>query len=135
MKTIEAIDLRSLNAAEGAAYQDSAAITPGVITKKFANSDGATFSVILNVDPAKALRARADSDVVLGEIMRKPVTIEAALAKRANEQISGTIAVTLETDRTGSVWRRTKVTKLEIKLPDGSSESRMATETVERQPV
>jgi len=60
-------------------------------------------------------RGRAESDVVVGEIMNKPVSLDAALRERATEIASGTISVEFETDPTGNVRRRTKVTKLEIK--------------------
>ena len=81
------------------------------------------------------LRSRltsAESDVVVGEIMDKPVSLDAALRERAREIVSGTISVTFETDPAGNVRRRTKVTKLDIKGPDGRSETRTVTETLER---
>jgi hypothetical protein len=64
--------------------------------------------------------------------MNKPVTLDAALRERAGETISGTISVTFETDSAGNVRRRTKVTKLDIKGPDGQSETETVTETLER---
>jgi hypothetical protein len=84
------------------------------------------------VDPEAVRRARAESDVVVGEIMKKPVSLDAALLERAREIVSGTISVTFETDPAGNVRRRTKVTKLDIKGPDGRSETRTVTETLER---
>jgi hypothetical protein len=89
----------------------------------------------MEVDPDAVRRARAESDVAVGEIMRKPVTLDAALRARANESVSGTISVTFDTDAGGHIRRRTKVTKVETKGPDGRSESQTATETVERRPV
>jgi hypothetical protein len=64
--------------------------------------------------------------------MKKPVSLDAALLERAREIVSGTISVTLETDPAGNVRRRTKVTKLDIKGPDGRSETQTVTETLER---
>jgi hypothetical protein len=84
------------------------------------------------VDPDAVRRGRAESDVVVGEIMKKPVSLDAALRERAREIVSGTISVTFETDPTGIVRRRTKVTKLYIKGPDGRSETETVTETLER---
>jgi len=84
------------------------------------------------VDPDAVRRARAESDVVVGEIVKNPVSLDAALLERAREIVSGTISVTLETDPAGNVRRRTKVTKLDIKGPDGRSETRTVTETLER---
>jgi hypothetical protein len=84
------------------------------------------------VDPDAFRRARAESDVVVGEIMKKPVSLDAALGRRATEIISGTISIAFETDSVGNVLRRTKVTKLDIHGPDGPSETQTVTETLER---
>ena len=86
----------------------------------------------MDISPNVVRRARAESDVAVGEIMRKPVTLDAALSERLKEDVSGTISVTLVTDARGNIRRRTKVTKVEITRPDGRHENRTATETVER---
>lgn len=132
VKTIDEIDLRSPDLREGAAYQDASALAPGIIVRKAASAKRIIFTTLLQVDPVAVHRARAEADVATGEILQKPVTLEAALAERAKEQVSGTISVSFETDVTGIIWKRTKVTRLELKRPDGTSESRTATETVER---
>jgi hypothetical protein len=64
--------------------------------------------------------------------MKKPVSLDAALSRRTTEIISGTISITFETDSVGGVRRRTKVTRLDIKGPDGPSETETVTETLER---
>ena len=87
---------------------------------------------MLKVDPNAIHRARAETDVTTGEIMGKSVALEVALDERSKEQVSGTISITFETDANGTVNRKVKVTRLEIKRPDGVSESRTATEVVER---
>ena len=68
----------------------------------------------------------------LGEIVKKPVPLDAALSQRATEIISGTISITFETDSAGNLLRRTKVTKLDIRGPDGPSETETVTEKLER---
>jgi hypothetical protein len=95
-------------------------------------ADGAIFIVEMAVNPDAVRRGRAESDVVVGEIMKKPVSLDAALRERAREIVSGTISVEFETDPAGNVRRRTKVTKLDIKGPDGRSETQTVTETLER---
>jgi hypothetical protein len=84
------------------------------------------------VDPDMVRRTRAESDVILGEIMKKPVSLDTALHDRAAEIVSGTISIVFNTDPDGNVRRRTKVTKLEIKHPDGRTETQSVTETIER---
>lgn len=134
IKAIEALDLRSADLRDGAPYKDTEARNPGTLTRS-AGPNGDTFAVSMDIDPDAVRRAHADSDVVLGEIMRKPVTLDAALRERAKESISGTISVTFDTDIRGDVRRRTKVTKVEIVGPDGRHKSETATETVERRPL
>jgi hypothetical protein len=135
IKTVEALDLRSADLREGAPYQETEARGPGTLTRKEAGPNGATFAVVMEIDPDGVRRARAESDVAVGEIMQKPVTLDAALRERAKESVSGTISVIFDTDSAGNVRRRTKVTKVETKGPDGRSESQTVTETVERRPV
>lgn len=132
IKTIQSFDLRSAELREGAPYQEAEARSPGKLTRKAAGQDGAIFAVEMPVDPDAVRRARAESDVVVGEIMKKPVSLDDSLRKRASEIVFGTISVTFETDPAGNVRRRTKVTKLDIKGTDGRSETRTVTETLER---
>lgn len=135
IKTIEAFDLKSTDLRERAPYQEIEARGPGMLARKAAGPNGATFAVVMEIDPDAVRRARAESDVAVGEIMQEPVTLEAALRERAKESVSGTISVTFYTDSAGNVRRRTKVTELDIKRPDGQSESQTVTETVERRLV
>jgi len=80
---VEAFDLRSAEILEGACYQDIEARGAGTLTRKAAGSNGATFAVVMEIDPDAVRRARADSDVIVGEIMQKPVTLDAALRELA----------------------------------------------------
>ncbi|HUN73886.1 MAG TPA: hypothetical protein VMU40_05175 [Steroidobacteraceae bacterium] len=132
LKTIKSFDLRSVDVRDGAPYRDTEALGWGKLARQAARSDGAIFTVELPVDPDAVRRARAESDVAVGEIMRKPVSLDAALRKQAREIVSGSISVEFETDSAGNVRRRTKVTKLNITGPDGRSETRTVTETLER---
>lgn len=135
LKTISTYDLRAVDLREGALYQDPEARTPAVLTKRTAQADGVTYVAVAEVDSDVVRRARAESDVAVGEVMREPVTIDAALREHAKDSVSGTISITFHADREGEVLRRTRMTKLETKKPDGSSESASMTETVERHPV
>jgi hypothetical protein len=132
IKAIQSFDLRSADLREGAPYQETDALGSGKLVRKAAGADGAIFAVELPVDPDTVRRARADSDVVVGEIMKKPVSLEDALRERARETVSGTISVAFETDSAGNARRRTKVTKLDITGPDGRHETETVTETLER---
>jgi hypothetical protein len=132
---IESYDLRSADLRDGASYKVTEARGPGTLARRSIGPDGAKFEAVMEIDPDGARRASAESDVAVGEIMGKPISLEAALRERSKESISGTILVTFETDAVGNVGRRTKVTKVEIKSPDGQTETRTATETTERRLV
>ncbi len=132
IKMVQRFDLRSADVREGIPYQEPDARGSGTLARKEAGPDGETFAVELQIDPDAVRRARAESDVAVGEIMNKPVSLDAAILQRAAEIVSGTISVAFETDQAGNVRRRTKVTKLDIKQPNGRSETQTVTETLER---
>lgn len=134
IKTIEAFDLRSADLREGAPYRETAACGSGKLARK-AGPDGPIFTTEMPVDPEAVHRARAESDVVVGELMNKPVTLDAALGERAKAAVSGTISITFNADSTGNARRRTKVTKLQTKGPDGRSETETVTEILERRRI
>jgi hypothetical protein len=132
IKIIEGYDLRSGDMREGALYQMEGALGSSPIAQQQAGTSGPIFTAQLNVDPDAFRRSRAEADVVIGEIMRKPVTLDAAMQARAKESISGTIAVTFETDSLGQVRRRTTLTRLQVKEPDGRLTNKTITEVLER---
>lgn len=134
VKIVAEFDLTSVDARDGAPYSDPAA-SASVTLKASTGHNGTVFVADLTVDPNVVHREDAKSDVVVGEIMRKPVTLEAALAERSKEAVSGTIRVTFDTDTDGSVIRRTRLMKLEIKKPNGQSETRTVTQTLERERI
>ncbi|HWA89693.1 MAG TPA: hypothetical protein VG889_06630 [Rhizomicrobium sp.] len=134
IKAVEAFDMDAADLREGASYPVAEALAPGRLARK-AGPGGAIFTAEMPVDPDAVRRARAESDVVVGEIAKKPVTFDAALQARAKETVSGTISVTLEADAARSVYRRTKVTKLEVDEPDGGSQNETVTETLDRRLV
>jgi len=133
--TIEGFDLGPDDLSDGASYKDSKAINPAPLKRKAANAAGDVFFVEMAVDPDAVRQDQAEADVVVATIMRKPLTREAALHARAAEDVSGTIAITFETDPVGHVRRQTKVTTLHIKGRDGQIETRTTTETLERRLV
>ncbi len=130
--TINGFDMGPDDLRQGLPYRDADSSGPAPLVRKAASSDGETFVAELTVDPETVRRGEAESDVVVGEITKRPVTLDAALAARVTEDISGTIVITFETDAAGRVRRQTKVTTLTIKRADGQTETRMATAILER---
>lgn len=132
---IEAFDLKSVELREGETYHDADARSPGTLTKADARLKGAAFTAEMPVEPDAVRRERAETDVAVAELMRRPVTLEAALLKQAPERISGTITVKLEESGSGDVRRRTRVRKVETIGADGRSKNETVTEVVERRLV
>lgn len=133
IKTIESFDLGVVHLREGASYEDAAALEAGKLVKKSDGPDNLTFAAELSIDSGMALRARAEADVTLGEMMNKPVTLDEALSKRAKETVTGTISVVFDAAPDGKAYRRTKVTHVDIKGADGETETRTTTEIIERE--
>ena len=133
LKTVQGYDLRSIELHEGLPYQMKGALRAAPLTKRQGGSDGTIFTAHLDVDQDAVRRSRAESDVVLGEIMQKPIALDAAIQARAKQSISGTILVTFETDAAGQARRRTTVTNLQVKEPDGRLTNETITEVLERQ--
>ena len=129
---IEAINLLSTDLREGAVYQQPETLGSGTLSRISDGLNGATYTVRFAVDPDAVRRSRAESDVVVGEIMQDPVTLEAALDERSDESVSGTVEVTFDVDPSGNPTRRTVVTTLETVKPDGVRETDRRTVTVER---
>jgi hypothetical protein len=132
--TIEGYDLGP-PLREGAPYQLAGARGTGTIIKKASGRGNASFHVLLEVNPESVQRANAESDVVVGQMMKKPVTLEAALRERAKESVSGTIAITFDTDCAGNPWRQRRVTKLVTKRADGVTETKTSTAVLEKRLV
>jgi len=135
IKTVEGYDLRSTELREGLPYRMKGALSAAPLTQKRAGPSGATFTAQLSVDPEAVRRSHAESDVVIGEIMQKPITLDAAVQARAKESISGTILVTFETDASGLPRRRTTVTELQVKGADGALTKKTITEVLERRAI
>lgn len=130
LRAIEAFDLTSVDLRDGALYRDANALEPGRLTR-----NGNHFTTELKVDPNAVRRARAETDVAIGQVTNKPVTLDAALRKHANDEVTGIISITFETDRAGTPLRRTKVTKLFSKEVNGRAKTETTTEVLERRPV
>jgi len=135
LATIKAFNLRGPAPQDGAAFADARAAMPSILKRTASNSNGSTFVAELKIDPDRVRRDQAQSDVVIGEITKKPVTLENALQARAGDTISGAMTVTLETDDSGNVRRRITLMRLETKRASGDVEDRTVTETVERKPI
>lgn len=132
IETLEPFDLRPVDLRDGAHYELEGAQGPAVLQLESATDGGATYTAAVAVDPDAVRRARAETDVVVGEISGEPVTIEEALSAHSGEEISGEISLTLQVDAAGRVVGRRIVTQIESVTADGVTESQTRTDTAER---
>jgi len=132
LETVALFDPKLPPLRQGELYEEAHALRPAPLILKSSSSTDSTFTASLEAAPNAIHREAAEADVVIGEITRKPVSLEAALAGRAKETVSGTIEVTIDADTAGSMRRLTKVTKLRTRRADGTVEMRTATETLGR---
>lgn len=135
IKTLEAFDLRSADLREGVPYSEFGALGSGKLEGKSSGSGRSSFAVTLKADPDFVRRVRAESDVVVAEIMQRPLSLNEAIRERSKDVVTGTVLVTFETDPAGDVWRKTTVTRLRTKQPDGKIEDDTTKVTIERNRV
>lgn len=132
IETVQQFDPRLPDLRAGALYRDAHALRPAPLTMKASSSEGSTFTAVMPIDPKAVQHDRAEADVVIGEIMRKPVTLDAALVQREKEAVSGTIEVTINADAGGNLLSMTRVTKSQRKKSDGTVQTETVKETLER---
>ena len=109
IETLEAFDPRPDGVAAGVLVGDPAANGPAALTLKSKTGTSATLVADLIVDPEAIQNTRAEADVIVGEIMRKPVSLEAALKARSADAISGAPPIAFEPVAEGRGLRRIKV--------------------------
>lgn len=71
----------------------------------------------------------------MGEIVREPVTLEAAMQKRAKEHYSGTIVVSFFTDAKGNLTKVVRATNLKTVDANGTLKTDRKLQTLERKLV
>lgn len=135
LETVTAYDLRVSDLRDGGIYTDPLASAPTTLRRVPGETSGATFRGTMSVDPEHVRRGQAESDVVIAEITRKPLTLDDATRARSSDKISGTISISFEVDPSGFVRQRSKVTKLETTGSNGVVENRTVTEVVKRRIV
>lgn len=129
---VRQFDLAPNDLRDGAPLEETGALEPAPLRRVVDPSGGISFTAGFKVDPAFVRRSSAESAVVVAEITGKHLTLEDALRAHADDPVSGTISVTFDLDSTDGVWRRTRVTTVEVKMPEGQTETTTTTETLVR---
>lgn len=130
--TLASFDLRPGDLRDGAAYTERGGLGPVPLQMESADPEGSAFVAETPIDPEFVRRERAESDVVVAEIIGEPKSFDDALQTRAAEQVTGEIVTTFVADVDGRVIRRTKVINLITTNAEGVVERSTSTQTVER---
>ena len=133
--TLRLYDLRLGDIHDGASYTEPGGLRPTLLRLDSSGPEGSVFVAETLVDPDFVRRERAQSDVVVAEIMGEPKSLEAALQSRSEEQVTGGITTTLITAADGRVVRRTRVTSLVTTATEGVVERSTSTLMTERRPL
>jgi hypothetical protein len=102
---------------------------------RFSRAVDGSYLASLEIDPEAARRSKAEGAVMVGNITNDPVTVDAATATWARAAISGTIAIRIEPDADGRVYRRVTHTSVVITGMGDDDEQVTATETLTRTPI
>lgn len=132
LATIAVFDPQPQLLMEGASYRHSMAANPTPLHYAAGPDGGAIYETTMVIDADKVRHEKAEADVIVGQITGEPISAEQAQRKRAKMQISGTIEVTLETDPSGNVIKRTVIYKMELVDADGGGEKSLVTEVLTR---
>ncbi|CAM3155467.1 hypothetical protein SPAN111604_07145 [Sphingomonas antarctica] len=124
---LEALRLPLTPVAVGDTYILPGTGSSGVIK----NKDG-TLATSMQVNPDAIRREAAESDLVVGEIMQKPVTFTAALLARSNDQISGTMTIMLSVDGGGIVTHQAIHSRIKTRKPNGEITIRTVDDEIDR---
>ena len=130
--TIEGFNLGPAHLMVGSSYQETEALGPVLLRAKGGPSilfgEGA-------INPEIVRRARAKSDVVAAEVLRKPISLADALKSHSREQISGSIAITFKLDANRSPQQRLDLSTITTEGPDGRKAVRSVRQSLERRLV
>lgn len=134
---LEPFDLRIRDLYDGALYREPYALEPARLNAEAGDSGRQTYIARMKINPDRIRRDRAEGALVVAEIMGEgPETLESALKAQADDQITGSITTTFETDDVGRVIRRVRLIKIETTFgEDAATKREIITETVIRTPL
>jgi hypothetical protein len=131
---LEGLDIRRVQLMDGTMYESVFGLSPVPLQSLSMDTGGVRLEAELEVDPEIVRLQRAESDIVVAQILGEEIpTLDEAVKSKEMEKISGTIRVTYELDENGQPVCRIRKTDVEVLFPDGSHEKIVTTDTVERE--
>lgn len=132
---VKQYDLWPANLSQGQLYYDSDALSPMPLHLRNTDETGSTYAVELAINPERVKQASAESAVVVAQIMGETKSLEDALKEQTEHKISGTISVVIETNSSGLIMKRMKMTTMRVEKPDGKVDESVSSVVVERKLV
>jgi hypothetical protein len=133
--TLQDIRLRPSGFGEGKIYRHPGTLegaSPKVVA---ADEQGQTLVAVLPIDADFVRKEKAESDVVVAQILGEELTLQEALAARSAEEITGTLTITFETDPLGRIRQRTTLAEIKTVDASGVEEASTNTRTITRELV
>ena len=121
-------DLRLPGIEAGAPFLSELAAQPIALAKTGTSErHGSLFSGQAELDPQVLVDQAVETDLITAQILQKPMTEQQARTKAAESDPHGTITVIIQTDETGSVWRREQITRVTRCTDSGDSQETVET--------
>lgn len=133
--TLQDIRLRPPGFGEGETYRHPGTLEGTPLSVVAAKKQGQTLVAVFPIDADFVRKEKAESDVIVAQLMGKELTLQEALAARSAEEITGTLTVTFETDHLGRIRQRTTLAEIKTVGANGLEETSTNTQTVNRELV
>tara|TARA_R110000772_G_scaffold54456_9_gene124419 strand:+ start:35884 stop:36756 length:873 start_codon:yes stop_codon:yes gene_type:complete len=118
---IESFDLRIPSLVDGAEYSHALGEGPGILTALPASRPG--YSVTLTVDEDKVRAEKAETALILAQMLGEDLTRQQAEEDAAKIGIQGSIRIEFDLNTSGAVIRKTERTEITVKRPEELAET------------
>lgn len=135
---LEAIDAYGMSHGainEGATIAINGVAQPVALSKSGERGDRILLRGSAKVDAQSIRESEAQTAMIVAEISGKAISLEAAKAQSATVDATGTVAIELEVDAAGLIWRRTNLTEVTVKGGKYGDEVRRSVQTIRRIPL
>lgn len=122
LQTVAALAIQPAALAPGAMVHEEFTLEASRLALLERSGEGAVWSADFAIDPDAVRRSRSESDVVVGQILGEPISYDEALAKRQDDEISGTVTVKFAVNADGRVTSKTVESVILYKKPDEPEE-------------
>lgn len=132
LEKVEEYDLRVSNLKDGELYENKYALEPAKFKARTDNDGNKYYYTDLIIDPEIIRRKRAENNVIIAKISGEKTLLAEALLAEKDVEISGTMRVLYYVDGINQPYKRITITKERAKEPNGMTEIKVSTFTLEK---